>query len=213
MKLEQIYEGLLERLKVEGRTFERIMHPLFYTYPYALRFEIGLPELAEQGAWEDYAHSAIRRAGELYHSIFAPEDQVLVIIEKTPDREVKAAFSDCSLRRVRAKVLSPFTDDIDDDGEETYFYRYLYGGIAAQIPGDILLERIVMGEVFGGEHPYYSSCVYFCNVTKKLLFHLYDDRGADLVAFSPEALIPVYQEKDDMLLDWDREVMARKLGL
>lgn len=213
LNLEAIYEGLLEQLKIDGKTFGRIIHPLFYTYPYGLRFEIGRPELAEQGAWEDYARSAIARAGELYHSLFAPEDEVLVIMERTPDRKLNAAFSDCSLRRVRAKVLSPFSDDIEDEGEESYFYRYLYGGKTAQIPGEMVLERIVMGEVFGGVHPYYSSCVYFYNMTKGLVFHLYDDRGADLVAFSREALIPVYREKEELLLDWDREEMARKLGV
>lgn len=212
MRLEEIYRGLLDLLNVDGRTFARIMHPLFYTYPYALRFEIGVPELAEKEDWQCYAQSAIDRAEALYRTIFDPDDQVLVILDRTPDRDLKAAFSDCFLRRIRAKLLSPFQDDTDDD-EETYFYRYLYGGKAVQIPGKMLLERVVMGEVFGGVHPYYSSCVYFYNVTKSLLFHLYDDRGADLVAFCPETLLPYYHEKNDMLLDWDREAMERKLGL
>ena len=115
MKPETIYHRLLENLAVNGCTYERIMHPLFYTYPYALRFEIGDPELAQMSDWERYARSAIVRAGVVYHTVFDPEDQVLVIIDKTPDRELKAALSGCLLQRIRSKILSPFPDYIDDE--------------------------------------------------------------------------------------------------
>lgn len=212
MKLEEIYNVLLEKLVVDGNSYARIMHPLFYTYPYALRFEIGLPELAEKRDWETYTSSAIERVRCLYHNFFELTDQVLVIIDRTPDPEMKAAFSECTLRRLRSKLMSPFVDDLDDD-DDVFFYRYLYGGTVMQIPADLIFKKIVVGEVFGGRHPYYSSSVYFYNITKSLLFHLYDDRGADVVAFSRDTLIPYYNKNQDMLLDWDREEMARKLGL
>ena len=44
----------------------------------------------------------------------------------------------------------------------------------------------------------------------KLLFHPYDDRGADLLGPDAEALRPFYESLHDFLLNWDREEMARK---
>lgn len=212
MKLEHLYTQLLEELKIDGKTYGRIFHPLFYTYPYALRFEIGLPDLIDRENWDPYVQSAIDRAKELYHSFFETSDLVLVICDSTPDRELKEAFSKCKMRRIRSLAMSPFLDDAEDY-DETYFYRYLYYGTADSMPGDLFLRKIVMGAVYGGNNYNYSSSVYFYNTTKSLLFHLYDDRGADLIAFCAEDLLPIYRMKSDMLLDYDREEMARKLGV
>ncbi|WP_235354788.1 DUF3885 domain-containing protein [Bacillus sp. FSL R5-0432] len=47
------------------------------------------------------------------------------------------------------------------------------------------------------------------NVSKKMIFHLYDDRGCDLIAAEPERLRPVYEGLQHWLLDYDRPQMDR----
>ena len=56
----------------------------------------------------------------------------------------------------------------------------------------------------------YVSNVYFYNRTKKLLFHPYDDRGADLIGPDRETLRPYYRGLNELLLDWNRADMDRK---
>jgi hypothetical protein len=56
----------------------------------------------------------------------------------------------------------------------------------------------------------YTSSVYFYNRTKKLLFHPYDDRGADLIGPDRESLRPYYKALNDLLLDWNRGDMDKK---
>ena len=40
-RLNDIYLELLSWLQYEGKPSESIWHPLFYTYPFGLRFELG----------------------------------------------------------------------------------------------------------------------------------------------------------------------------
>nr|WP_315363603.1 DUF3885 domain-containing protein [Cytobacillus firmus] len=47
--------------------------------------------------------------------------------------------------------------------------------------------------------------IYFVNVTKKMIFHLYDDRGCDVIASNKEDLRPLYEEYNEWILDYDRE--------
>ena len=210
--LESLFDQMLRSLPINGEPKPALFHPLFYTYPYALRFEMGNPEIACAAAWEAYCDAASQRAQALFRGIFSPEDEVLVIFDRTPDREVKNAFQGCRMQRVRARAYPAFLED-REEYDESWFYRYLYLGKASQIPAELVLQRIIEGEVLGGKHPYYSSCVYFYNVTKSLLFHMYDDRGADLIATSPDVLVTYYDGLNDMLLDYDREKMAEKLGM
>lgn len=50
-----------------------------------------------------------------------------------------------------------------------------------------------------------SKEVYFVNADKKLIFHMYDDRGLDIIATDKETLKPIYAKHNDWLLDYDRE--------
>lgn len=47
--------------------------------------------------------------------------------------------------------------------------------------------------------------IYFVNVTKKMIFHLYDDRGCDVIASNKEELYGLYKKLNDWILDYDRE--------
>ena len=44
-RLNDIYLELLQWLQYEGKPSDRIWHPLFYRYPWGLRFELGVYEL------------------------------------------------------------------------------------------------------------------------------------------------------------------------
>lgn len=48
---------------------------------------------------------------------------------------------------------------------------------------------------------------YLINLSKQMIFHLYDDRGCDLIAADPEHLRPVYEGLKHWLLDYDRAQM------
>ncbi|MEH7633918.1 DUF3885 domain-containing protein [Bacillus pumilus] len=49
--------------------------------------------------------------------------------------------------------------------------------------------------------------IYLINLSKQMIFHLYDDRGCDLIAADDERLRPVYEGLQHWLLDYDRPQM------
>lgn len=53
--------------------------------------------------------------------------------------------------------------------------------------------------------PRYGIDIYFINVTRKMIYHLYDDRGCDVIASNKEDLRTLYEEFNDWILDYDRE--------
>lgn len=47
--------------------------------------------------------------------------------------------------------------------------------------------------------------IYFINLTKKVIYHLYDDHGFDILAADKETIRFLYDEYNDWILDYDRE--------
>ena len=207
--LNDIYLELLDWLEYEGKPSERIWHPLFYTYPWGLRFELGLYALDDTA---EYVRSAKDRGRRIWDAVFAPDDEVLVIFDTTPDTALKQALKTCQMQRVRAKRICPIPGEDtreEIEAETLCFYRHLYRAAAKDIPFDSILRGIVEEQTLVGGHRYGSS-VYFYNRTKKLLYHPYDDRGADLIGPDRESLRHYYRSLNDLLLDWNREDMDRK---
>ena len=206
-KLNDIYLELLSWLQYDGKSSERIWHPLFYVYPWGLRFELGVYELDDT---LEYVQSAKDRGRRIWDTAFAPEDETLVIFDTTPDRALKQELKSCQMQRIRAQRTCPIPGEDEPDEEPTYFYRHLYRASAKEIPFDAILKRIVEERTLVGGLWRYGSAVYFYNRTKKLLFHPYDDRGADLIGPNRESLRPFYRSLNDLLLDYNREDMDRK---
>ena len=206
-KLNDIYLELLDWLQYEGKPSLRIWHPVFYSYPWGLRFELGVYELDDT---LEYVQSAKDRGQRIWSSVFAPEDEVLVIFDTTPDRDLKQELKQCRMQRLLAKALCPIPGKDDVDEAPTYFHRYLYAAAAKDIPFELILKRIVEENTVTGGFYRYESSVYFYNRTKKLLYHPYDDRGADLIGPNRESLRRYYRELNDLLLNWNREDMDQK---
>ena len=46
--------------------------------------------------------------------------------------------------------------------------------------------------------------VYFININKNTIFHIYDDRGCDVLATSPNTIRNMYYTYNDWILEYDR---------
>nr|WP_230309344.1 DUF3885 domain-containing protein [Planomicrobium sp. YIM 101495] len=49
--------------------------------------------------------------------------------------------------------------------------------------------------------------LYFVHPKNETIFHVYDDRGCDLVATSRETIRPLYESFNEWILDYDREAI------
>lgn len=192
---------------------------LFYAWQPGIRFEISDPyqSYGEPG----HLVQAFERSTALFDAVFDEEDEVLFVtdinvpwnnpfLHKKPLNVYgKYIKQPQALYRLRLEnvQLSEF-----DEGDITT-YRFSYACRKNDIRYPQLL-RAICYEDFG--HPSrilknkQSSCdIYFINLSKKLIYHLYDDRGCDIIAADKEGIRYLYDRFNDWILDYDREKIEK----
>jgi len=65
---------------------------------------------------------------------------------------------------------------------------------------------------FGADYVHYPD-VFFVNVTKDIIFFVYDDRGCEVIARETDVLRPLYEKYFDWVEEVDREQIEKGLGL
>ncbi|CEG21330.1 hypothetical protein BN1080_00237 [Planococcus massiliensis] len=189
-----------------------LLPALFYSWPIGIRFELGThwnKGLGYEGS--PYLENVYSRAIRLFEAAHAEQDE-LYIVTHLPD------FGD--LKRNRKKLVMtrymnkkslryrlmhreiPYV--IPEDNEEGHWKSHLfvlpcrrnevdYPGLLKECCNeDMGFKKTVCQEVF------------IVNKTRKTIFHVYDDRGCDLIAASVEAIRPMYEMFNSWILDYDR---------
>lgn len=121
------------------------------------------------------------------------------MIDWTPDKKLKEAFCIAKMQRCRVRTLSPFDGEDDPEDSIRYHYRYYYQLRANQLPQELLFDRIIQGSL--------ADAVYIFDLQNSMMFYIYDDRGADLIAPEKEILIPFFTSLNPYLLDYNRLAM------
>jgi hypothetical protein len=52
---------------------------------------------------------------------------------------------------------------------------------------------------------------FIINISKKIIFHMYDDRGLDVTASDKKSLAPIYHKHKNWLLDYDIDMMHERI--
>lgn len=206
-----LFENVLQTLKIIGN--ERLQLPIFYESPIALRFETGDPSLDifldETHLNPKYLRSSLWRTSFLYEKT-APFDTLLWVLYRTPDLdtdvdEIIDRF--CRLTHLPAPA-EVYEQNVTTAAEEPMTRILLFWDMQ-QTPPRIppLLEEITSCDFKNLGFRELSSAVFFFDTKRHLLFHPYDDRGADVVAETPEDIRFLYEDCQNWLLDYDLERM------
>ena len=208
---------LLERtfatLKEIGN--ERLQLPIFYESPIALRFETGDPTLeiflSEKQLNPIYLRSAIWRTSFLYEKI-APFDTLLWVLYRTEDvttdiDETIDRF--CHLTHLPAPA-EVYQQEVTTAREEPMTRVLLFWNLEeVSFSFQPLLQEIVKSDFTGLGFRELSSALFFFDTKNHILFHPYDDRGADVVASDTEDIRFLYEDCKNWLLDYDMEHMKQ----
>ena len=102
-------------------------------------------------------------------------------------------------------LLQPneINSEITHDDEDEFIHVILFWKLNDFKPNKIL-EEIIKADLGSGNF-FLTSSVYFVCTKDTVLFHLYDNRGADLVTDKKEKIQHIYYELNDLILDYDRE--------
>lgn len=189
--------------------------PLFYNWPIGLRFELGDPT-DEGPVWESttYFEALHLRARTLFETAFAPEDVCIVAsvehrnwkMGRNPRRRDTlfhvARWQNLGIGRPSGRVRRP-----EPKAERTISMDWAETS-RRQLDYDTILRRIARTDfpVFTGG---FAGDVFLINLSRNVIFHMYDDRGLDLIATKLETLAPIYNSHNAWLLDYARARMDR----
>ena len=186
--------------------------PLFYKWDYGIRFEIGDPDIC---LWKDsnkhlinhaYFVAALYRARVLFESIFEPDDNMLCVFQKySKGRQKINKNSYCyhninhyhKIESIKTKDTF-YQEDIEYKSEHTH--RLVFHTKRKNINHIYLLNKCIYTD-FGG----HTLETYFINTDKDIIYHLYDDRGLDIISKQKKTLKDIYKKFDNWILDYDRE--------
>ncbi|MFQ9989740.1 DUF3885 domain-containing protein [Neglectibacter timonensis] len=194
---------------ITGLGMERLEHPLFYHAPVGLRFEIGGEEpiyldrsAAKLETNPAYVQGALDRAAAIYRSLPAPPDILRIdgYPEEGPARSLLTAIQQrAALPAPHEQITAPVMDEDGDTHSQIQFYWALS---KINFQPERLLREIILGDIGGWSG--FTSSVYLTG-PGPFLYHLYDDRGLDVLGGSRELLRPLYHKFHDWILEYDLE--------
>lgn len=178
---------------------------VFYTAPVGLRFEIGGEEdvYVKKGIRRkehpnpDYVNKAVERALTIFHAL--PKEDWILRIDLYDEKVVKKGLKVLQLSPPHEKVLNIY----EVDGEEEIRYELYWSLNDVDWSEETIFREIILADI--GGLTCLASAVYLLHPYEKILFHLYDDRGLDVVAKEKRSLYPLYETFNEWILEYDRE--------
>ncbi len=205
--LSERFEDLLIKIKNP-----MLKHPVFYNCPIAIRFEIGcktpvyldtLPS-GDIIINPEYIEEAQRRAKAIYTSFLQAPNLLRIDSYSNENRlEYKREF-DLSIFQELISFPQEQRQVQIKDGNEQHTILQLYWDLCKiDFLPDLLLKEIIKADLGGISA--LASNVYFANTEEVYLYHIYDDRGADLAAECQETLYPIYKKFNQWILEYNRK--------
>lgn len=199
-ELHKNFEKILEHIGV----MKSLPTALFYETPFGIHFEIGSFKriYLHKGINPVYLRSAFYRARTLFddlpvHPNILRIDVYQYDLNKIVLKEVGLSEPDEIIKEL-----------IKYDNYKSIQY-HLYWDLRKIKTEEIyrLLLEIIKADI--GGFNFLASNVYFANTDYNLLYHLYDDRGAYIVAENKSILYSLYKEYNAWIFQYDRERIGK----
>ena len=193
---------------------QKISTPLYFNGNFGLRFDL---EVGETDT-EEYFTEVVRRSTLLFEAAFDPNDIVFLI------------FRDYKWKRRKIKFRNYCFNQISDLKKEEVAYSVIRDVYEKNDIFNLALLKLKTNRInyqniltatantdFPPRQPrfkFFSNVeIYFVNATKNLVFHMYDDRGLDIVASEAKALKPIYTKFNDWILEVNREKIDKLMSV
>ena len=195
----------------------RLRKPLFYSWDFGLRFNL---QVGATGT-DDYFKEVTRRSSTIFETAFAASDSLFLVLMDYKYKRSRIRFSNFTFKQIDnlTKTEISYSKEVrlyqpDDKSDirniamiKLAIDRINYKNILTAIGHSDFPPRKprldLNGFLTGKE-------IYFLNIDKKLIFHMYDDRGLDIVSAEKETLRPIYENHNDWILDYDREQIDKQ---
>ncbi|MEK5063664.1 DUF3885 domain-containing protein [Cytobacillus sp. FSL R5-0596] len=196
----------------------KLKPPLFYNWNIGIRFELGVDYDSDE-IFEGcpYLNGVYKRAITLFKSLHSSEDKIYIVVNvndfadgETFNRKLnifsKYVNDKSVLYKLQQRTIPYIFPEDDEDG--TYrTHRFTLKGKTSDLQYAAILKAICNQDM--GLKPSISHDVFFINIDRGTIFHVYDDRGCDLVATSTNTIRDIYEEYNDWILYYDRKQIEK----
>jgi hypothetical protein len=160
-----------------------------------------------------YLKEVYKRAITLFESLHSDDEEIFVVANvndygdnSTFKHKIKI-FSryvrdKAILYKLKHKVI-PYVFPEDDEEGKYQTHRFILRCKTSDIKYISLLKAICNQDM--GLKPSLSHDIFFINIKRETIYHVYDDRGCDLLAKSPKTIRDIYNKYNHWILDYDRE--------
>ena len=198
---------------------ELLTPSLFETWKPALRFEISDEEATMADI--DAMQEAVERSVTLFDEVFYEEDNLLVVadvyttkdhlfLKKRPLTTYRTFVKEQDVLNQLRHELIP--EGISEEGEEMVTHRFLQPGCKMDIQYELLMEHVCYESVripLTGlrEQPNATFEIYFLNLDRGMVYHLYNERGCDILASDKNDLRFLYEKYTHWICEKERSKM------
>ncbi|WP_243510280.1 DUF3885 domain-containing protein [Priestia filamentosa] len=186
--------------------------PLFYSWDVGIRFELGVEGEGEYAYPNKfYIQECYKRAITLFESLHSSSDDIFIVIDVNDFNEGKSIkrklgnFSPYVEKPLLYRLnhqIKPYVFPEDDEEAQYKTHRFALKCKTHDFKYVSLLKAICNQDL--GIRPSIFNRVYFVNVDKETIFHVYDDRGCDVLATSSESISDIYKRYNNWILDYDK---------
>ncbi|KRF63218.1 hypothetical protein ASG99_22640 [Bacillus sp. Soil768D1] len=182
---------------------------LFYSWDIGIRFELGVEWKIEYD-FENrpYLKGVYKRAINLFKSLHLDDEEIFVVanVNDYGDKKVNIFYPFVRdkdvLYKLKHKVI-PYVFPEDDEEGRYITHRFMLRCKTSDIRYVPLLKAICNQDM--GIRPSIFHDIFFININRETIFHVYDDRGCDLLGKSAETIRDIYNKYNEWILDYDRE--------
>ncbi|MNN31469.1 hypothetical protein D3C81_1451580 [compost metagenome] len=155
------------------------------------------------------------RSLELFRALHKSDDELFIVtnayfsnIPKHKVKKLNLYRKYLRNKKILKQLHLEITPDIDAEPDEVpdpqnNTYSYWVKCKTNEINYSQLLKSICNHDV--GIKPMIYHRVYFINMSRGTIFHIYDDRGCDLISSTKKAIGDIYLSFNEWILDYDRE--------
>jgi hypothetical protein len=216
----------------------RLRKPLFYNWDFGLRFDLQTGETSNSSRQildevgnviphvgdtdtDEYFQEVTKRASTIFKTAFDNSDKVFLVFMDYKYKRRKIKFSNFTFKQIdnlqknevsfsKEKRLYELDDKFD-----------IRNIAIIKLTADRINHKNILTAIGHSDFPprqprldnngfLTSKEIYFVNIDKKLIFHMYDDRGLDLISADKEILRPIYKKHNDWILNYDRKQIDKQ---
>jgi len=195
----------------------RIRKPLFYSWDFGLRFDLQVGETNT----DEYFEEVTRRASTIYQTAFDNSDKVFLVFMDYKHKRRKIRFSNFTFKQIdnlQKTEISYSKEFRLYEPEDKFDIRNI---AIIKLTADRINFKNILTAIGHTDFPprkprldqngfLTGKEIYFANTDKKLIFHMYDDRGLDIISADKETLLPIYKKHNEWILDYDREQIDKQ---